>query len=1126
MYFKKLEIFGFKSFAEKTVLHFEPGITAVVGPNGCGKSNVFDAIRWVLGEQSVKQLRGGAMEDVIFNGTDSKLALGFAEVSVTFENSARTLPVEHDEVTVTRRLFRSGESEYLINKAPVRLKDIVEAFMGTGVGAESYSLVQQGKVDLVVSARPDDRRQIFDEASGITKYKAKKREAMNKLQETDDNLLRLNDIVVEVKRQITSVERQASKARRYKEEFEKLKSLEQVFAFYQLDEFGKERTSIQDATSAMKGKEEGLAQELEEFRQVVDREMIVLEDLEQKVQEVREHDMKLENQIELGSRQIGFNEERLENLAQNEKRVAEQKEHLVEKCRVEEGKVSELETMLASFAVEFTASTEDLEKKRAFLAGAVAMIQEYEQGLRSDEENIRQMGARLLAMRHDLTEIMKAREGYLARRSRLDVEQSKVALERAEVERKLNGLSQGIREIMAKRQAILDEVGREKAVLAATQSELAELNVSIEGLERKKLFLISQKEFIEKLHVQYQDMPDPVVTGRFFSPIPPADRHTGFIGKLKSFSQVPAERQDDLRKHLEGMDASAANGLYEIICETKFVELDPQAIAGEIAAIDERLVGLVAQRDEKLVTIAERARVVERLLQDVHTEDRRLSVFEAQHSDIGVEAQKLLQELSAVDQEILEADSGLARLNEDEARLTGEVGLLDGDIHSREESMKARIETLASKRVEREEAAVSLAQFESEMSAMREREKSWRDNLQMFRALLNGYLDEMNHLTEEAASFGERREKLHADIEQLEGSITALRAEKDGLKDSLIRLESEEKDISQRMNSLRAQIAGMEKELANGRDTAHEMAMRSQQLDFQEQSVKERMLQKYNIDVTVAAALEMPSVVVPEMVCESGEMVQPTVDIEALKAEIQVLSKRCDSFGGVNLLAIEEFEELKGRFQFLTKQQADLLEAKTSLEQTIRKINKTTRELFIDTFTKVNEQFRQYFKVLFNGGEAQLVLMDPENALESGIEIIARPPGKKLQTISLLSGGEKTMTAIALIFAVFRVNPSPFCVLDEIDAALDEANVDRFSLVLKEFARISQFIVITHNKKTMQHANVMYGVTMQQRGISKVVSVKFSEYKPEAVVVKAEPAAVVEAPQKVEEPKVEEFAGV
>jgi chromosome segregation protein len=1114
MYFKKLEIFGFKSFAEKTVLHFEPGITAVVGPNGCGKSNVFDAIRWVLGEQSVKQLRGGAMEDVIFNGTDTKLALGFAEVSVTFENSARTLPINHDEVTVTRRLFRSGESEYLINKEAVRLKDIVEAFMGTGVGAEAYSLVQQGKVDLVVSARPDDRRQIFDEASGITKYKAKKREAMGKLQETDDNLLRLNDIIVEVKRQITSVERQAHKARRYKEEFEKLQGFERVFALYQLNEFGKERAGIQEAMAAMKGKEEALAHELEEFRQVVERETLVLEDLEEKAQEVRGHDLKLENQIELGSRQIGFNEERLENLTHNEKRVAEQKEHLVEKCRVEETKISELEAMLVSFAVEFTSATGDLDQKRALLSGIASIIQEYEQALRSDEENIRQMTARLLAMRNELTEIMKAREGYLARRSRLDVEQSKVALERAEVERKLNGLSQGIREIMAKRQAIQDEVSREKAVLAATQGDLAELNAAIDGLERKKLFLISQKEFIEKLHVQYQDMPDPVVTGRFFSPIPPAERHTGFIGKLKSFHQVPAERHEDLRKHLEGMDAG---GLYEIICETKFVELDPQAIAGEIAAIDQKLTGLIAQRDEKLVFIAERARVVERLLQDVHAEDRRLSVFEAQQSDIGVEAQKLLQELSAVDQEILEADSGLARLNEDEARLTGEVGLLDGDIRSREESIKARTETIAVKRVEREAAAVAVAQLESEMNAMRAREKSWRDNLQMFRSSLNGYLDEMNRLNGESSSFGERREQLHADIAQLEASIEALRSEKDGLKDSLIRLESEEKDVSQRMNSLRAQIAGMEKELAGGRDTAHEMAMRAQQIDFQEQAVKERMLQKYNIDVTVVpdAAVTLPEV------AQGSEFVQPAVDIEALKAEIQVLSKRCDSFGGVNLLAIEEFEELKGRFQFLTKQQADLLEAKTSLEQTIRKINKTTRELFIDTFTKVNEQFRQYFKILFNGGEAQLVLLDPENALESGIEIIARPPGKKLQTISLLSGGEKTMTAIALIFAVFRVNPSPFCVLDEIDAALDEANVDRFSLVLKEFAKISQFIVITHNKKTMQHANVMYGVTMQQRGISKVVSVKFSEYKPEQGS-----APAVQQPQKAEESKLEEFAGV
>ncbi len=1106
MYFKKLEIFGFKSFAEKTILHFEPGITAVVGPNGCGKSNVFDAIRWVLGEQSVKQLRGGAMEDVIFNGTDTKLALGFAEVSVTFDNASRTLPFDHDEITVTRRLFRSGESEYLINKETVRLKDVVETFMGTGVGAESYSLVQQGKVDLVVSARPDDRRMIFDEAAGITKYKAKKREAMNKLKETDDNLLRLNDIVTEVKRQITSLERQAQKARRYKEEFEKLKSLEQVQALCQCDEFAQARSGIQERIDAMKGAEENAHRELGEFRGVLEREMSALEELEQSVQEVRAQDMKLENQVELAVRHMAFNDERLENLEQNVTRVSSQKEGLKEKCRLQQEKITELEGMLASSLENIAAASGELDERRRAFAGLAALIQEYEQSMRADEEHIRQISSRLAEIKGGLTEIMKEREGYLARRRRLDLEQSKVTLERAETERKLSGLSDGIRAIMAKRQSIFDELDREKAALALAHEELAALDTGIETLEHRRLFLVSQKEFIEKLHVQYQDMPDPVITGRFFSPIPPAERHTGFIGKLKSVQQVAPERQEDLRRYLDGMDASA---LYEIMCETKFVELDPLAIAGEIGTIDARLAELAVERTAKLSTIAQYTRTSESLAQQGHAEDRRLSVCEAQQTDIGAEAMKLLQELQAVAEEIVEVDAGLARLGEGEIRLTGEIHGLEGDLGAAQEASRTRQDALAVKRVAREEAAVALAQFESEIAAMREREKSWQANMDMFRSSMNGYLEEMFRLDQEALSFGERRQQLQDDTLRIETSLVSLRREKEGFRESRGRLEAEEKDLSQRLNSLRAQIAGMEKELADGRDNAHDMAMRIQQLDFQEQAVRERMAQKYNIDLAAAVAGARQ---------DAPEGARSVPDIEVLRQEIQALTKRCDAFGGVNLLAIEEFEELKGRFQFLTRQQSDLLEAKTSLEQTIRKINKTTRDLFIDTFTKVNEQFREYFKLLFNGGESQLVLLDPENALESGIEIVARPPGKKLQTISLLSGGEKTMTAIALIFAVFRVNPSPFCVLDEIDAALDEANVDRFSSVLKEFAKISQFIVITHNKKTMAHANVMYGVTMQQRGISKVVSVKFSGDRQEAPAAGQPPAA--------SEPAVEEFAGV
>ncbi len=857
MYFKKLEIFGFKSFAEKTVLHFEPGITAVVGPNGCGKSNVFDAIRWVLGEQSVKQLRGGQMEDVIFNGTDAKLALGFAEVSVTFENVPRVLPVDHDEVTVTRRLFRSGESEYLINKEPVRLKDIVEAFMGTGVGAEAYSLVQQGKVDLVVSAKPDDRRVIFDEASGITKYKAKKREAMNKLKETDDNLLRLNDIVVEVKRQITSVERQAHKARRYKDEFEKLKGLEQVYAFHQLDALGRERAGIQQALTDLKQREETLVRDLEEFRQVVERETLALEDIGQKVNEARSQELKLENQIELANRQIGFNEERLENIAQNEKRVAEQKDQLVVKCAAQEGKVAELEKLLADFEVEFAAASEELARKRVSHTGLVGVIQEYEQAMRAEEGNILEMTARFSAMKSELTEIMKEREGYLARRHRLDLEQSKVVRERAEIESRLSGLSEGIRAIMARRDELQGELARSKAAQAALQEEFAGLNTAINDLERKKLFLVSQKEFIEKLHVQYQDMPDPVVTGHFFSPIPPADRHTGFIGKLKSVRPVPAENQDDLRRHLEGMGAA---GLYEIICETKFVELDPLAIAGEIEAIDVRLGDLAVQRDARQVLITEGARGVDALNMEVHAQDRRLSVCESQQQDISAQAQKLLQESTVVDGEIREADEGLLRLNANEARLAGEAALLEGDIKAAQENLKNREEAVELHRMEREETAVTLAQCESEINAMRARERSWRDNMEMFRSSLNSYLDEMGRLNAEAASFDERRLKLHEDIAQLEQSTVALRAEKETLKEALVRFEAEENDLAQRTGSLRAEIAGMGKELGDARDSSHAMAMRGQQLDFQEQAVKERMLQRYSLDLAAIAQLPVPEV--------------------------------------------------------------------------------------------------------------------------------------------------------------------------------------------------------------------------------------------------------------------------
>lgn len=1108
MYFKKLEIFGFKSFAEKTVLNFEPGVTAIVGPNGCGKSNVFDAIRWVLGEQSAKQMRGSGMEDVIFNGTDTKLALGFAEVSVTFDNASRMLAMNTDDVLITRRLFRSGESEYLINKEVVRLKDVVELFMGTGVGAEAYSLIQQGKVDLVVSARPEDRRMIFDEAAGITKYKAKKREAQGKLKETDDNLLRINDIVVEVKRQIASIERQAQKAQRYKEEFEKLKGMEQILALYQLREFSVERESIQAFLDSVKSREEDCVKGLEEYRQVVERESMLLEDLEAKVHEARQEDLRIDNQIELNLRQIGFNEERLDNLSQNEHKITEQKQGLLERCRAHQEKVDELERMLAAFTAEMEQAVADLGGRKSSLSATVALIEEYQNSMRADEERILGLAARGVVIRNQQTEAMKEGQGCLARRRRLEIEQQKALAEKEAVDRRLEGISQGMQEILARRQRLRDDLLTEKETLALHNEQLAVLVGQIDGLEKKKLFLISQKDFIEKMEVQYQDMPDPVISGRFLSTMPPAGGQSGFIGKIKEVLAVAPERFEAIRAQFGHIEAQT---LYEIVCETKYVELDPQALAAQIDTIDIGIRALVLEKEAKTVEISERSRIMERIQIEIHGEEKRLSVCEAQQSDVGAEARKILQELETVAMEIREADEGLSRCQQAEEALKNELKAVDDETLFAQEGIRDREVLLAGKRREREEIAVAVAQLDAEIGAMREREKGWRDNLGMFQTDMNSYLEEVARLDAETASFQGKRDGLHAEIERLEGAIEESRSSKTAWKETLGRYEAEEQDVSQRLNSIRTQIAMMEKEIAGNRDTLHERQMRIQQLEFQEQSVRERMLQRYGTDVSQPVALQPVAEGVSSVQERAGEAVpEPEVDLEALKEEIARLTKRCESYGGVNLMAIEEFEELKNRFQFLTKQQSDLLTAKDSLEQTIRKINRTTRELFMETFVKVNEQFRTYFRMLFNGGEAQLILIDPENALESGIEIVARPPGKKLQTISLLSGGEKTMTAIALIFSVFKVNPSPFCVLDEIDAALDEANVDRFARVLKEFAKIAQFIVITHNKKTIANANVMYGVTMQQTGVSRVVSVKLSEHK----VEDAEPGRAVPAPEK------------
>lgn len=1116
MYFKKLEIFGFKSFAEKTVLNFESGITAIVGPNGCGKSNIVDAIRWVLGEQSAKELRGSAMEDVIFNGTDSKGSLGFAEVSLSFTNEGRALPIEYDDVTVTRRLFRSGESEYLLNKSVVRLKDILELFMGTGIGSEAYSLVQQGKVDLIVSARPEDRRIILDEAAGITKYKSKKREALNKLEDTENNLLRLNDIILEVKRQIASLERQANKARRYKEEYEKLKILEVKLAGCQLNVFKQQKDSLNCQLVDSQHRQGEFDAELNRLNELINKENALGAQIEERIRTARDKDLKLANQIELDGRQIEFNGQRIEDIIRSQERLSQQRSQLEDRCQMQQGKIDALHHTLTILRDALQKNIQLLKEKKNLLAVIAEDIKNAKESIKKDEGRILTLTSQEVAVKNQLTEVMKEFQGFLARKRRLEIENDKVICEKQEADNKLYSVEEAIKQCCLKIEELKAQQELKIQAVDDLKNSLAAMEDVIKKLEQKKLSLKSQKEFIEELRVQYQDMPDPVAEGVLLTATPPLNRSKGIIGKVKEVRLADSARYAELKNNLSSFNAAS---LYEIVCETKFIELDPQGMAEKIQQLASEIAVLFKQKENSIAEIDSQQEQINALEIKIHDVEKALSSAQTQKNTILEESNKLSNELNLVGSELKEARTAMVSLKNKEDELNVRLEAINQEVNSLQVHIAEEQNLIAAQSQKREETTVAAAQLEAEIESHSDNEKNQRENLTMFEKDLAGSQKEIKQLEGESADYQAKKKQCEEEIAQLKIHIEGHREKRQSLSVVLSDYAIQKKEITERITSLYNNIASVEKSIESLKGEIHAQQLKSQELSFQEKSIKDKLLQTYKINLdeppaigqTAQAAGENRQIQEgqPQAALSSQQLLaasdSPTdknqtaaqipeeINPEELNIQIEQLKKRCDTFGSVNLVAIEESDELRERFEFLTKQQSDLLTAKEALHQTISKINRTTRQIFLDTFTRVSEEFRIYFRMLFGGGEAQLVLVDPENVLESGIDIIARPPGKKLQNITLLSGGEKSLAAIALIFGVFKVRPSPFCVLDEIDAALDESNVGRFGYLLKDFAKIAQFIVITHNKKTITHANVMYGITMQERGISRIVSVKFAE---------------------------------
>jgi chromosome segregation protein len=1212
MYLKNLTVLGFKSFADKTSLNFQRGVSAIVGPNGCGKSNVSDAIRWVLGEQSAKALRGGEMADVIFNGTDGRKPLGMAEVSLTIGGvdqehlKASGVDLEYDEVTLTRRVFRDGGSEYFLNKTPCRLKDIQQLFMGTGVGRTSYSIMAQGNITQILSSRPEDRRLIFEEAAGITKFKAQKKEALRKLEHTDQNLLRVEDLMREVKRQIGSLQRQAGKARRYKQLMQELQHLDTQLARHQFDvlqgEIAERTTRAESLRTEIESTSEQVLRCEDEILQLRSR----LSELEQEISRTQQQGIELKGQIERNEHRVHFNEQRLLELqdqhgkALNEIAQAEERAHL---ARAELGMVEE--RLAESVAL--------LESQRAVLAHRREALQAIEAELMSRQETLRQAQSRAFAaaqslsrVRNEINALDLLKQGNVVRLEKLSAEKVQLEEERLRLETRLQEFNVNVETCRLNVQASRGTVEERQQRLRDLQQEIQGVTHRLDTLLRQQAETRSRLNILEQLAADHEGFSGgslaalkhtQLVTGsladRIRVPgglITAVEAALGHHLQLVLTSAPDAARQilDDLATNKRGRASIAA---LELIPGSPEVPTLPEAPADgswgrpalEAIEVDESLRPLMGRllgrtrvvADLALATAAWQAcggaydfvthdgqilsrdgvytggsgagsgkapaSILGRKNQIAELQTAMTSLLE-QSAELSRAKGALVSEQTAIQAGLQEAQTALREQEVAVATHQGELNALQGslrNLHQKIDTVVYEIQSLSAHDLEGAEKRAALAARASEVeleekasqeeiatltesveSLRQQREQANTsltetkvevasaeqlcNSLRHQKGPLEQRIRELEQLiqtrSDEIGGFGNRKVQYETEIEEcrrhnialqheretVNGRAAQLLAEKQSQEAIVARNEEELRDRRRRLTDLQHQRGTIEVELA--------------QKTMAVQNLRERIQQKYQVNlddirgecIRITFADEGPARVEtlsPEDMAASGA----GTDWAGVAEQVAALQKRVDEMGPVNLVAIEEYEETEQRHQFLTQQHDDLVKAKEQLLEVLLRINTQTREMFIATFNQVRENFRAMFVEIFGGGKADLILVDENNVLESGIDIVARPPGKQLQGISLLSGGEQTMTAVSLLFSIYQVKPSPFCILDELDAPLDESNINRFIRVLQRFLEHSQFVIITHNKRTIGMADVLYGVTMQEQGVSRIVSVKLAK---------------------------------
>jgi chromosome segregation protein len=1235
MYLKSLEIFGFKSFAPKTVLEFHRGVTCVVGPNGCGKSNVLDAVLWVLGEQSAKALRGSDMTDVIFSGTDSRPALGMAEVSMTFSECEEHLGLDWHEVTITRRVFREGGSEYFLNKTPCRLRDIHNLFMDTGIGRTAYSVMQQGRIDAVLSTKPEDRRAIFEEAAGITKYKSQKKEALRKLEATEANLLRLTDIIREVKRQIGSLQRQAGKARRYQSLIADLKMLELHHAKQQWETLEIQRGETMGQLDSMSVRQGEMEVEIESKESEASAQRAALEEMESRLNAARQAVNDLRTRISNHENRLVFNEERTREFEGLIERYRSDVAVSEEKFRAQEVELHSTDAELEQITDMLASELRRMEEKQAATASLTAQRAELEGSLSNFAQDAARIENRISQLRGHIAGVNQTREGAEARLALLADESRQIEFAFAQLTESRGHAEAELARANADLEAQTAEVSASDAALRAAQAALAEVERELRDAQRLLAEKESKAEVLRQLVESGEgfgegtqavlrglDNPElikPAVVGALAQLIEVQPEYVRAVeaalnghlqavvmkdtmvaeAVIKALSEQKLGRATLALRELVGesgtnttyasygTDATAAGpvalrslvvcredvgGLLDVLlAETYLADSLEQAVelrrgkvatfvtrSGDVITRDGLLIGGVA--NEASNSMLERKNQLTTL--DAEVVSARSKVWE-----ISTRGETAHSEIDGAQTRLEEARIAKAALAEQISTLRGQLASLDREAKETERKQQTLEGESASIEARHAEAAARLAQLESEVSGalqgvetLHMRRLEAQSTLEVFRAQENELAAELNELKIKVATERQRHSSLHHQRAPMEGRLRELeeliatrRNDVGTYEQRIASTHAENAEIAANLESLKSSTGDAELEVARLLDERTELAaqveefthalrvlrhqltechdqrskleVRSSQLEMKIGALAEHISRRYQTDlatferdlhglrVAVREALKRrqrygsaesaPAEVESqsEAPVASEERTETEVssveegfalDWAVVESLVRELEAKVDSMGPVNLDAIQEFDELEQRYTFLEQQNTDLINGKAELLETISRINKTTRELFADTFEKIRVNFQEMFMELFGGGKANLVLTDETDPLESGIEIIAKPPGKQLQSISLLSGGEKTMTAVALLFAIYMVKPSPFCVLDEMDAPLDESNITRFIKILDRFVGQSQFVVISHNKRTIARADAIYGVTMEEHGVSKLVSVKFS----------------------------------